>query len=172
LCLRYRRPELLAESREALASVLKCARKDVVYVKNATMGVNIILRNLKYVRGDAIIYFSDIYAGCEKTIASLVETTALQSRRIAYTHPNTHDELVQKFRDEVAKARKDGLNVRVAIFDSIVSQPGVRFPFEKLVEVCREEGILSCVDAAHGIGHIPLDIGKLDPDFLVTNVHK
>ncbi len=45
----------------------------------------------------------------------------------------------------------------------------VRVPFERLVEECRNYGILSLVDGAHGIGHVPLDLGKLDADFFVIS---
>jgi selenocysteine lyase/cysteine desulfurase len=41
-----------------------------------------------------------------------------------------------------------------------------------LTAICREEGILSIIDAAHGIGHVHLDLEKLQPDFLTSNCHK
>lgn len=141
-------------------------------MKNATTGVNTVLRNLVFAPGDVVVYFSDTYAGCEKTVASLVESTPVQSRKVAYTHPVSHEELVGLFVEEVKKAKAEGLRVRVALFDTVVSLPGVRFPFEKIVDICRDEGILSCVDAAHGIGMIPLDLGKLQADFFVSNCHK
>ena len=145
---------------------------EVVFVGNATTGVNTVLRNLVFTPGEVIVYFSDTYGGCELTVASLVEMTPVQSRKVSYTHPVTHEELVRLFVEEVKKARAERLRVRVALFDAVASMPGLRFPFEKMVEVCREEGILSCVDGAHGIGMIPLDLGKLQPDFFVSNCHK
>ncbi|KAL1956912.1 hypothetical protein VTO42DRAFT_6659 [Malbranchea cinnamomea] len=170
--IRYIRPQSLQASREAVAKILNVPVNEVVFVPNATTGVNTVLRNLVFTPGDVIIIFSDIYAACEKTVASLVESTPVQSRKVEYTHPVSHEELVKLFVNQVKKARIEGLTVRVAIFDTVVSLPGVRFPFEKLVKVCREEGILSCVDGAHAIGMIPLDLGKLQPDFFVSNCHK
>lgn len=172
LYLRHKRNQLLQTSREAVAKFLKVPTNEVVFVKNATMGVNVVLRNLVYTPGDAIVYFADIYGGCEKTIASLVESTPVQPRKVSYIHPVTHEELVELFVEEVKKARAEGLRVKVALFDVVASVPGIRFPFEKLVEVCRDEGILSCVDGAHGIGMVPLNLGKLQPDFFVSNCHK
>ncbi|EEP81624.1 predicted protein [Uncinocarpus reesii 1704] len=170
--IRYNIPKYLDSSRAAAAEYLNVPVDEVVYVKNATTGVNLVLRNLVYKPGDIIVYFSCVYGACEKTIAYLAETTPLKARKVMLDLPCAHEDILQRFKDVVRTAKQDGLNVKVALFDTIVSQPGVRFPFEKMVEICREESILSCVDGAHGVGHIPLDLGKLDADFFVSNCHK
>lgn len=92
--------------------------------------------------------------------------------KIQATFPIGDDELVGRFRETIKREQDGGARVRVAVFDTIVSMPGVRVPFERLVGVCKELGVLSLVDAAHGVGHIPLDLGKLDADFFVSNCHK
>lgn len=170
--LRFELAFYLLESRKALCSLLNTPVNSTVFVKNATTGVNTVLRNLVFQQGDIIVYFSTVYGAVEKLVASLAETTPVRARKVNYEFPISHDELVQRFMDTVTKARSEGLNVKVAVFDTIVSSPGIRLPFEKLTEVCRKEGILSCIDGAHGVGQIPLDLGKLDPDFFVSNCHK
>lgn len=145
---------------------------ECVFVKNASTGVNTVLRNLVFNEGDVIVYFATIYGAMEKTIISISETTPVRGLKVEYEFPISHDELVKRFRDVVVGAKQKGLNVRLAVFDTIVSMPGVRFPFEKLVEACREEGILSLIDGAHAIGQIQLNLAQLDPDFFVSNCHK
>jgi hercynylcysteine S-oxide lyase len=59
------------------------------------------------------------------------------------------------------------------MFDAVLTFPGVRFPWEALVEACESLQILSLVDGAHGIGHIDLtDLGRVDPDFFTSNCYK
>ena len=62
--------------------------------------------------------------------------------------------------------------MKLAIFDTVVSMPGVRMPFEQLAAACKELGVMSMVDGAHGVGHVELDLGALGADFFVSNCHK
>lgn len=142
---------------------------ELVIVPNVTTGLNTVLRNLKFAHGDEIAYFTTIYGAIEKTLEYLVESTPVETVEVKITHPISDEDLVERF---VAVLKDHGSSIKVAVFDTIASMPGVRMPFERLTQVCRENGVLSLIDAAHGIGHIPLDLGSLRPDFLVTNCHK
>jgi selenocysteine lyase/cysteine desulfurase len=170
--IRYQYPSLLDKSREALSTLLKVPAETVVFVPNATTGMNTVLRGLTYQPGDHVLYFAPIYGACEKTIAYITETTPAKSIKIEYTYPVEDDWLVDEFKRKVEEVKKSGGRVKVAMFDTIVSNPGVRVPFERLTAACKETGVLSCIDGAHSIGQIDLDLGKLDPDFYVSNCHK
>lgn len=98
----------------------------------------------------------------------ITETTPAEAVKLDFTLPVEDDWLVDEFRSAIRKEKEAGNNVRVAIFDTVVSMPGVRLPFEELTRVCKEEGVLSCVDGAHGVGHLELDLTGLDPDFFVS----
>lgn len=166
-------PVKLRESRAAVAPLLGAEVDEVVLVANATTGVNVVLRNLVYEEGDVILYPSTVYDSCLKTVLSLEESTPVRGCEIAYEYPIEDDELVGLFRDTVKRLGEEGKRVRVAVFDTIVSKPGVRVPWERIVQVCREMGVLSLIDGAHAIGHIDMThTGRVKPDFLVTNCHK
>lgn len=105
-------------------------------------------------------------------MAYICETTPTQPVRIAYAAPVEDDWLVSEFKKTVKEVEAKGGRVKVAIFDTVISVPGIRMPFERLVEACKELGVLSCLDGAHGVGHVELDLSKLDADFFVSNCHK
>ena len=155
-----------------MAEYLNVPVDAVVFVQNATTGVNTVLRNLVYKPGDKIVYFDTIYGACEKTVAYITETTPAEAVKVQYTYPVSDDWLVEEFKRVVKSEKNVGNTVRVAVFDTVVSQPGVRMPFERLIQACKDLSVLSCIDGAHGVGHVKLDLGKLDPDFFVSNCHK
>lgn len=170
--IRRHHSEHLTKAREAVAKLLNAQRSECVFVKNATTGVATVLYNLAFQPGEALIYFEPVYGAVEKGVVSLQEHSPLQARKVSFQFPITEDELERRFREVIRRTRDEGLKVRASVFDGIVSNPGVRFPFERITAVCREEGILSVIDAAHGIGQIHLDMQELQPDFFVSNCHK
>ena len=169
---RYQYPGLLDESRAAVATYLSVPVDEIVLVPNASVATNVVLRNMHFEEGDAVVHLSTVYGAVEKTIAYISETTPLKSINLAIAYPVSDDEVVDKFRTAVQGAKQVGKKVRLAIFDTITSMPGLCVPWERLVALCREEEVFSFVDAAHGIGQIKLDVENVQPDFLVSNLHK
>ncbi|CAG8976406.1 hypothetical protein HYALB_00008531 [Hymenoscyphus albidus] len=97
----------------------------------------------------------------------------LRARSVVLEYPVEDEEVVRRFREMVEVVRSEGLNVKIAMFDTVLTFPGVRMPWEELVGACRELGVLSLIDGAHGIGHIDLKhLGKVSPDFFISNCHK
>lgn len=171
--LRYTYPDLLEKSRSAVAPLLGVPADEVVFVPNATTGVNTVLRNLVYQKGDVVLHFSTVYGACEKTIDSLCETAQVERVCIAIDYPAEDEDIIRKFNSVARNLQNEGRRIKVAMFDTVLTFPGVRFPWEALVEACKSHQILSLIDGAHGIGHIDLThLGRVDPDFFTSNCYK
>lgn len=173
--LRYTYPELLGESRRAISPLLGVEADEVVFVPNATTGINTVLRNLVYEKDDVFVYFSTIYGACEKTLQSICESShvGLEMFRVEIDYPIEDEDIISKFSGAVEQLRKNGRKIKLAIFDTVVTLPGVAFPWEAMVKVCKDLGVLSLIDGAHGIGHIDLShLGQVGPDFFVSNCYK
>ena len=169
----YDLPKLIDQSRAAVAPLLGVDVDEVVLIPNATTGINTVLRNLQFSEDDVIIYFSTIYDSCEKTISSIRELRPLAGVEIPLEYPIEDDVILVRFMETIVRLQGEGKNVKLAMFDTILTFPGARVPWEKLVWACKRFGVLSLIDGAHGIGHIDLKhLGSVGPDFFVSNCHK
>ena len=174
--IRYDYPKLLDESRAAVAQLLNVPTDTCVFVSNATVGVNTVLRNLTWNPDgrDEILYFDTIYSGCAKTIDYIIEAspTLLSQRCIPLAYPCPDSAILTAFHAAVAASLAANKRPRLCLFDVVSSLPGIRFPFESITTACREAGIISLIDGAQGIGMVSLDLAATDPDFFVSNCHK
>ncbi|KAI0112475.1 aminotransferase family protein-like protein [Nemania sp. FL0031] len=171
--IRFTYPKLLLQARQAVAPLLGAEAEEVVFVPNALSGINTVLRNLVFVEGDVILHFSTIYGGCLKTIRSLEETTPVRGYSIELVYPIEDNDILGKVKDALLEIGRQGRRVVLAMFDTVLTFPGVRLPWEALVQLYRQQGILTCIDAAHGIGNIDLThLGKVGPDFVISNCYK
>lgn len=62
-----RRPELLNEARHKLAAYISTHPDNIVYVKNATFGINIVARSLKLKPGDEVLTTNHEYGAVNNT---------------------------------------------------------------------------------------------------------
>ncbi|KAG8159103.1 hypothetical protein KVR01_010764 [Diaporthe batatas] len=173
--IRYTYPKLLQTARSAIAPLLGADVNEVVFIPNATTGINTVLRNVDFKDGDVVIHFNTIYGACLKTLQSLAEGAGIHLRSVDLTYPVGDDVILEKFEEMVHSVQSRGQPIKMAVFDTVLTFPGVRFPWEALVMSCKKFGILSFVDGAHGIGHIDLShlgSSSLKPDFMISNCYK
>ncbi|KAI0161911.1 putative aminotransferase family protein [Hypoxylon sp. FL1284] len=164
----------LAEQRALAARALGCADVDeLVFVPNATTGSDTVLKNMVWDDGDVVLCYDLVYDSLGRGVSWARDARGVDVHVVAVPWPASDDALVDTM---VAAARRvnalPGKRVRLAVVDTIISMPGIRVPFERLVPALQAEGALVLVDGAHGIGHIDIDLGALEPDFFVTNLHK
>lgn len=162
-----RQPQEYLESLKAVAKLLNCSYKSLAFVENATTGVNTVLRSYPFKKGDKIAMPTTTYGSCANTVKFLQLTVGIQIVIIELNFPLSDDEVVKAFRKafEVEK-------ITLALFDTVVSMPGVKLPFKELTKLCKEYGVVSLVDGAHSIGLLPLDFSDFSPDYYTTNLHK
>ena len=164
-----------AKSRELTAKMLHCSPTDIVLVQNATVGMDTVFKNIEWEKGDVILCYEIIYGAVASELSWLKIERGVDVEMVECEWPIGDEEMVRRYVDAIRKINNEGegkRRVRMAVCDTVVSMPGVRIPFEKLVPALKAEGVMVMLDAAHGVGHVNVDLGKLQPDFAVTNLHK
>ena len=160
-------PDLLLKSRLALAEFLSCDANDLAFVSNATSGVNTILRSLHFEQGDEILVPNHAYQACRNTIDFVASRWGAKVVEVAIPFPIDGPQVVIDLMKSACSER-----TKLVMIDTVTSPTGLRMPFEELTAFFEGRGVEVLLDAAHGIGMIPLNLGKLGASYVTSNCHK
>ena len=160
-------PGRLRQAAAELARFIQARPDDVVFVDNATAGVNAVLRALEFRARDEILATTHTYGAvrqairyvCERTGAKLVEaqiSLPLADERILFS--TVADRLSER--------------TRLVVLDHVASPTGLIFPVAELTALARARGVRVLIDGAHGPGQLELDVPALGADWYVGNCHK
>ncbi len=159
--------ELLDESRARLAAYVGADPEDLVFVPNATSGVNLAARAIGLERGDEVLTTELEYGACDLTWASVCERAGASYVRAPIELPLERDE-------DIVESLFARVNERTrAVFVShITSETAAVLPVAAIVERARAHGLPTIVDGAHAPGQLDLDLPTLGADFYAGNCHK
>jgi isopenicillin-N epimerase len=160
-------PRALRAAAGRLARFLHTEERDVVFVENATAGLNAVLRSLELRRGDEILATTHTYNAVRQTLREVCRRSGAR--------------LVEA-RIELPVAGEKGLiapierrlsgRTRLVVLDHIASPTGLVFPVKRLAALVRARGARVLVDGAHVPGQLALDLPALGVDWYSANCHK
>ncbi len=157
----------LAEARAALGGYLSADADDLVYIPNATFGVNVVAHSLRLGPGDEVLTTDHEYGACDRVWRYL-------SARQGFAYGRQSLPLPLGSAEEVVAQLWAGVTprTRVIFLSHITSPTAVRLPVAAVCARARAEGILTVIDGAHAPGQIDLDLTTLGADFYTGNAHK
>jgi isopenicillin-N epimerase len=162
-----RASELLRNARRELASYLGTDSQNLVFVTNATVGLNIVARGLDLRPGDEVLTSDHEYGALDRTWQFLA-----QQKRFRYINQpiplllSSQQAFVERFWQAVTRS------TRVIFLSHITSPTALIFPIEEIIKKARQQNILTVIDGAHAPGQIDVSIDALDVDFYCGNLHK
>jgi isopenicillin-N epimerase len=161
-----RSAELLYQARQTLAAYLGATADDLVFVPNATTGVNIVARSLALSPGDEVLTTDHEYGACDAVWQFACNKAGAHYRRVQIPLPFDPDQFLARMLAAITP------RTRVIYVSHITSTTALLFPLADLCRIARERGILTLIDGAHAPGHIDLQLDQLGADFYTGNCHK
>lgn len=159
----YRSWDVRSEAiRASCARLIGAQADEIAFVKNTSEGLSLVAVGLDWRAGDNVIavdgeYPSNVYPwfGLRRWG---VETRLVQPVR-------------GRVRVDDVRALLDG-RTRVVSVSFVDWNSGARTDLRPLGELCRERGILFCVDGIQGVGAVQLDVERAGIDCLAVGGHK
>lgn len=159
--------DLMHDARSALGGYLGADADDLVYVTNATVGLNIVARSLELRPGDEVLTTDHEYGALDRTWRFLCAKHDAKYVRQPVSVPI-------RSAKEVIEAIWSGVTARtrVLFLSHITSPTAITLPIKPLIDRARERGIITIIDGAHVPGQIDLNLRELGADFYSGNLHK
>ena len=160
---------LLRQAADTVAEFVGARGDDLVFVDNASTGINAVLRSIALQPGDEIVVLDQAYGAVIKAAEFVARGAGARVVVVATPFPVQGDP-TDAYVDAVEGALTP--RTRVAILDHISSHTALTLPVAAMTARCKARGVPVLVDGAHAPGAIALDIASLDADWYVGNLHK
>ncbi len=158
---------LLDRARAVLAEFVGASPENMVFVTNATTGVNTVLRSLDLRSGDELLTTNHEYNACRNALDAVASSTGASVVVADVPYPIRSE-------DEVLDAVLDRLTprTRLLLVDHVTSQTGLVLPVAGLVREAQLSGVDVLVDGAHAPGTVDLNLEVLGSAYYTGNCHK
>lgn len=159
--------ELLDGAKSELGEFVGADAAELVFVPNATTGVNAVLRSLTFHPGDELLTTDHEYNACRNVLNYVAEKTGATVVVANVPFPiASPQQIIEAVIACVTPKTK------LALLDHITSQTGLILPISTLSRELAMRGVDTVIDGAHAPGMIPLNLKKCGATYYTGNCHK
>lgn len=155
-------------ARERLARFVETAAENLVFVDNATAGMNVVAHSLT-LPPNAEVLLNDHEYGAVRRIweraCGKVDGAKVVDAKLPEEIEST-EQVVQAIFARVTP------NTRLIVVSHITSPTAITMPVREICARAREGGIPVAIDGPHAPAQVDLDIGAMACDFYVASLHK
>jgi len=160
---------LLRLAADDVGAFLGARGDDLVFVDNATTGINAVLRSLALAPGDEIVVLDQAYGAVLKAAGFIARGAGARVVVAATPFPVSGD-ATAAYVEAVERVLTP--RTRLAVIDHVSSETALTLPVAAMTAACRARGVPVLVDGAHVPGALALDIEAIGADWYVANLHK
>lgn len=158
---------LLDQARDQLAQFVGVDARDLVFVPNATTGVNSVLRSLRLNPGDELLTTDHEYNASRNALEFVADRADARIVVAPIPFPiASQQEIIDAVMGRVTEKTK------LVLLDHISSQTGLIFPIEEIIQQLSQYGIETVIDGAHAPGMLPLNLSEIGATYYSGNCHK
>jgi isopenicillin-N epimerase len=157
----------LEESLAVLADFVGTSRGNLVFVDNATFGMNIVAASTRLDTDDEVLVNDHEYGA----VTRLWRRTCQQAGARLVTCELPASDFNSESIVESVFARVTS-RTKLIVVSHVTSPTALVMPVEEICSRAKELGIPVCIDGPHAVAMLPLNLRKLDCDFYTASCHK
>ncbi len=159
-----RATEMYESARSKIAQFINANAEEIIFVRNATEGINLVAKCLRLNKGDLLV---STVMEHHSNIVPWQIAAKQAGARVAYI-PITRDGLLDMNKAKALLEQKPVL----VVFTHVSNVLGTINPVKKLTELAHKYGAIVLVDGAQAIPHMQVNVKELNADFYVFSGHK
>lgn len=153
--------------RKKLGLLMNADYQELALTKNAHMGMNFMASGLDLKAGDEVIQTNMEHSGGRSGWDMMAKRHGIVVKQIQIVTPiETPEYILDLIKNQITP------KTRVLAIPHILSVPGDILPIKELCQLAKSKNILTVIDGAQTIGHIPIDMKDLDCDAYFSSPHK
>ena len=152
---------------KAVAAFLGARGEDLVFVDNATTGMNAVLRSMPFQPGDEILITDFAYGAITNTAHYVARERGAKVVTLRLPFPKSDPEQIVSLISSAITPR-----TKIVIVDHIAAFTSIILPLREIAAACHAKNVPVLVDGAHAPGALDLNIPALGVDWYVGNMHK
>jgi isopenicillin-N epimerase len=154
-------------ARDKLANFVGTSGGNLIFVENATAGMNIVADSLPLAAGDEVLLTDHEYGAVQRIWQRAAAQAGAAARTVVMPLPfRTVEETVAAIFAAVTG------RTRLIVVSHITSPTAVIFPVQAICDEARRRGIAVAIDGPHAIAQLPVNIDGLGCDFYTASCHK
>lgn len=158
---------LLEEALAEVARFVGCSADELIFIPNATAGMNIVAANVPLGSNDEVLLTDHEYGAVVRLWGQICQQTGARMVQARLPFPLTSkSEIVDRIFEKVTPRTK------LLVVSHVTSQTAVIFPIREICERAREQGVLVAVDGPHALAMVPLQLQTIPCDFYMVSGHK
>lgn len=156
----------LEDSREKIASYLKCRPDEIYFTSGGTESDNLAVKGIAYAQREKGRH---IITSRIEHQAVLESCQFLEREGFEVTYIPVDEQGIVDL-DELRKAIKNETTLVSIIY--VNNEVGTIQPVDEIAQICEERGVYFHTDAVQAAGRIPVDLGKTRATLMSTSAHK
>lgn len=164
--LREMEPQL-DEARGTLGQFVGADRRDLAFVDNATIAMNVVAASTPFTTGDEVLLNDHEYGAVFRIWRNVCQSAGAKVVTARLTTPIVSAEhLIAELFAAVTP------RTRLIVVSHVTSPTAAVFPVAEICRRARELGVPVCVDGPHAPAMVPVDLRALGCDYYCASLHK